>query len=187
LAIDEATVIMTGKSLLWPQFESSAERYAGSIGKRAQLELAVSHAQSETMDELTARLQKNMPEHFWSERWDAGRLARTESMSSYATTTEAGIREALGEDSELHKRWCSNVGDFRRCPMCASLEGQIVKVDEPFYAEWTTFSKKRGMRMHTAKIDHAPGHACCLCVETVWRENWAKYSRRDQGSERAAA
>ena len=186
LALDEAAVIANGKSLLWPQFESSAERYAGSIGERTKLELAVSRAKSETMDELTNRLQKNLPDIFEGERWAAERLARTESMSAYATTTEGGIRDALGDDPELKKRWCSSVGDFRRCAMCASLEGQVVDVDEPFHAVWTTFSKKRGMRSHSLDIEKAPAHPCCVCCETVWRESWAKYSRRDEG-ERAAA
>ena len=187
LALDEAAVIANGKSLLWPQFESSAERYAGSIGERTKLELAVSRAKSETMDELTNRLQKNLPDIFDGERWAAERLARTESMSAYATTTEGGIRDALSDDPELKKRWCSSVGDFRRCPMCASLEGQVVDVDEPFHAVWTTSSKKRGMRSHSLDIEKAPAHPCCVCCETAWRESWAKYSRRDEGSERAAA
>ena len=185
LALDEAAVIASGKSLLWPQFESSAERYAGSIGERTRLELAVSRAKSETMDELTNRLQKNLPDIFEGERWGAERLARTETMSSYATTTEGGIRDALEDDPELKKRWCSNVGDFRRCPMCAALDGQVVDVDEPFHAVWTTYSKK-GARTHELFIDHAPGHPNCLCNECPWRESWAKYSRRDEG-ERAAA
>lgn len=192
LAIDEAVVIATGKSLLWPQFESSAERYAGSIGERTKLELAVSRAQSETIDELTNRLQRNVfsgeqGSAFFTERWDAERLARTESMSAYSSTTEASLRDALAEDPSLRKRWCSAVGDFRRCAMCASLEGQVVEINEPFHAVWTTFSKKRGMRTHSLDIEKSPAHACCVCGETIWRENWAKYSRRDQASERAAA
>ena len=166
LAIDEVVVIATGKSLLWPQFESSAERYAGSIGERTKLELAVSRAQSETIDELTNRLQRNVfsgeqGSAFFSERWDAERLARTETMASYSETTEASLREALAEDPELRKRWCSAVGDFRRCPMCASLEGQVVEVDEPFHAEWDTVSK-RGSRHHSLEVEKAPAHPCCL-------------------------
>ena len=187
LALDEAAVIASGKSLLWPQFESSAERYAGSIGERTKLELAVSRAKSETMDELTNRLQKNLPDIFEGERWGAERLARTETMSAYSQTTEDAIRAAKEDDPDLKKRWCSAVGDFRRCAMCASLEGQTVDVDQPFHAEWVTYSKKRGMRRHSLTVEKSPAHSCCVCCETAWRESWAKYSRRDEGSERAAA
>ena len=209
LALDEAAVIANGKSLLWPQFESSAERYAGSIGERTKLELAVSRAKSETMDELTNRLQKNLPDIFDGERWAAERLARTESMSAYATTTEGerwdaerlartesmasysttsaeGIGAAKEDDPELVMRWDSSI-DFRRCAACASLDGKTVEPGEMFHAEWYSHSKKGGMRFHSMDVDKSPLHPCCRCVVVPWRESWAKYSRRDEGSERAAA
>ena len=186
LALDEAAVIANGKSLLWPQFESSAERYAGSIGERTKLELAVSRAKSETMDELTNRLQKNLPDIFEGERWDAERLARTESMASYSTTSAEGIGAAKEDDPELVMRWDSSI-DFRRCAACASLDGKTVEPGEMFHAEWYSHSKKGGMRFHSMDVDKSPLHPCCRCVVVPWRESWAKYSRRDEGSERAAA
>ena len=186
LALDEAAVIASGKSLLWPQFETSAERYAGSIGERTKLELAVSRAKSETMDELTNRLQKNLPDIFEGERWDAERLARTETMASYSTTSSEAIGAAKEDDSELVMRWDSSI-DFRRCAACASLDGKTVEPGEMFHAEWSSHSKKGGMRFHSMDVDKSPLHPCCRCVVVPWRESWAKYSRRDEGSERAAA
>jgi len=186
LALDEAAVIANGKSLLWPQFESSAERYAGSIGERTKLELSVSRAKSETMDELTNRLQKNLPDIFEGERWNAERLARTETMASYSTTSAEGIGAAKEDDPELVMRWDSSI-DFRRCAACASLDGKTVEPGELFHAEWYSHSKKGGMRFHSMDVDKSPLHPCCRCVVVPWREAWAKYSRRDEGSERAAA
>ena len=186
LALDEAAVIANGKSLLWPQFESSAERYAGSIGERTKLELAVSRAKSETMDELTNRLQKNLPDIFEGERWNVERLARTETMASYSTTSAEGIGAAKEDDPELVMRWDSSI-DFRRCAACASLDGKTVEPGELFHAEWYSHSKKGGMRFHSMDVDKSPLHPCCRCVVVPWREAWAKYSRRDEGSERAAA
>ena len=185
LALDEAAVIASGKSLLWPQFESSAERYAGSIGERTRLELAVSRAKSETMDELTNRLQKNLPDIFEGEWWDAERIARTETMSAYATTSGESIADAKEDDPELVMRWDSSV-DFRRCPACASLDGKTADVGELFHAVWVTYSKK-GPRSHEMSVERPPLHPQCRCVAVPWRESWAKYSRRDEGSERAAA
>lgn len=186
LALDEAAVIASGKSLLWPQFESSAARYAGSIGERTKLELAVSRAKSETMDELTNRLQRNLPDIFDGERWAAERLARTETMASYATTSAEAIGAAKEDDSELVMRWDSSI-DFRRCAACASLDGKTVEPGELFHAEWYSHSKKGGVRFHAMDVDKPPLHPCCRCVSVPWRESWAKYSRRDEGSERAAA
>jgi hypothetical protein len=181
LALDEAVVIATGKKLLWPQFESSAKKYAGRVGERARHELAVSRARSETIDELTNRLQKRLPDVFRANRWDAERLARTESLNSYNVVHERSIIEAHKEDADLMSRWDAS-RDFRRCPMCASLDGQVVDISkgEKFVAHWFSKSKKRGAREHTMTIDCAPSHPCCRCVIVAWRASWAAYARNKQ-------
>jgi hypothetical protein len=187
LAIDQAVVIATGRSLMWPRFETSAARYAGTIGDRLRLELAVSRTRSETMDELTRRLLTKMPDIFEGERWSAERLARTETMASYNFTAIEGIHEAKAEDPELVIRWDS-AHDFRRCPACGSLDGKTVKPGEKFTAVWTTISKRTGkLRQHSITVDAAPLHPLCRCSCGAWRESWAKYSRRDEVSYQQAA
>jgi hypothetical protein len=175
LAFDEAIILARGKKLLWPRFESSAKKYAGEAGEGLKFELAVSRARSETIDELTNRLEARLPAVFKSGRWDVERLARTETMNGYNLFHEEAIAKAAEEDGELRRRWDATV-DFRRCRMCASLDGQVVKVGEKFHAEWKTMTKK-GLRLHVRDVDEAPAHPCCRCVVCAWRESWASYAR----------
>lgn len=176
IALDEAIIVSRGKKLLWKRFESSAGKYAGTVGARAQRELAVGMIRSETMDELTTRLSTRLPKVFRSNRWDAERLVRTETMNAYNVYHEEGIVEASKEDPQMSRRWDATY-DFRRCPMCASIDGQVVKVGEKFRAEWTTYSRRGGVRHHAMDVDTSPAHPCCRCVVCAWRNSWASYSR----------
>jgi hypothetical protein len=92
LPIDEAIVITRGNKLLWPEFESSAEKYAGSIGEKAKLQLAISRAKGETIHEATNRLQKFLPGVFRNERSDAERLVLTECLTGDTLVDTAVIR-----------------------------------------------------------------------------------------------
>lgn len=177
IALDEAVILATGRKLLWTQFESSAAKYAGSVGERTLRELAVSRARSETIDELTNRLTRTLPDVFRANRWDAERLARTETLNSYNVFHSEGIAEAQDEDPELRERWDATY-DFRRCPMCASLDGQTIDPSkgEKFVAHWYTFSKGRRVE-HTRVIEYMLAHPVCRCVRTIWRASWAAYSR----------
>lgn len=177
IALDEAVLIAEGKKLLWPQFESSSKKYAGRVGENLQRELAVSRARSETIDELTNRLQRKLPDVFRSNRSDAERLARTESMNAYNSVHEAAIEDLHKEDSEIRERWDAS-RDFRRCPMCASLDGQVIDLskDEKFVARWWSHSK-HGVREHVLRVEGAPAHPRCRCTVTAWRASWAAYAR----------
>jgi hypothetical protein len=180
IPLDEAIILTRGKKLLWPRFETSAEKYAGGIGDRTRFHLATSRARGETIYELTNRLEKNLPDVFKANRWDAERLARTETMNAYNTFHQEAIIEGHKEDPELLSRWDASY-DGRRCPMCASLDGQSVNVakGEMFVARWTTVTKK-GQKLHVLRIKQAPGHPCCRCVETPWRASWAAYARNQR-------
>lgn len=175
IAFEEAAVLAEGKRLLWPQFRSSAARYAGDIGENLQRELAVSRLRSETIDQLTNRLERRLPQVFHGNRWAAERVARTETLNGYNVVARAAIAQGAEEDPELRRRWDATY-DFRRCPLCASLDGQVVKLGEKFHAEWVTVSKK-GLRRHALDLEGSPAHPCCRCSETAWRESWAVYSR----------
>lgn len=179
LAFEEMAVLASGKRLLWPQFKSSAERYADSIGERTRTELAISRARSETIGELTNRLQRRLPEVFRNERWDAERLARTETMEAYGTVHSEALAQAQEDDPLLGERWDATV-DFRRCPMCASLDGQFIHPEkgEHFVAKWTTYSKK-GPRSHAKVITRSTAHPNCRCVQTAWRDTWPKFANKN--------
>jgi SPP1 gp7 family putative phage head morphogenesis protein len=154
LPIDEAIIIARGNKLLWPRFERSASKYAGEVGERARRELAISHARGETVDELTNRLFKRMPAVFKGERWDAERLARSESHRAYDEFHKQGIREALAEDDKIRER-IDAAHDGRLCPDCAALDGQVYEV---------------------GKGPMLPFHPCCRCCRTIWRESWASFA-----------
>lgn len=163
IPLQEAALLADGKKLLWPRFESSAEKYAAGIGERTKFHLAVSRARAETIDELTNRLQRHLPDVFRGNRWDAERLGRTESLNSYNEAHRLAVEQAHEEDPTIRERWDATY-DFRRCPMCASLDGQVIDPTkgEKYVARWFTKSKKRGLKQHVLVIEKAPAHPCCL-------------------------
>lgn len=188
IPLQEAAIIAEGKKLLWPQFESSAEKYAARIGERTQFHLAVSRARAETIDELTNRLERHLPDVFRGNRWDAERLARTESVNAYNSAHHIAVEQAHEEDPTIRERWDATY-DFRRCPMCASLDGQVIDTvkGEKYIARWTTWSKKNGLIRHMRVIERAPAHPNCRCSVSIWKEAWAKYARTQDPQERLAA
>jgi SPP1 gp7 family putative phage head morphogenesis protein len=163
LAIEEAAILAEGKRILWPRFASSAKRYAGRVGERTRFQIAVSRARGETIDELTRRLQAKLPHVFHGERWDAERLARTETMNAANEYHHDAIREATKDDDKLLERWDA-CHDGRLCVECASLDGQVTEVDEDFKAK----SGARGER--------PPIHPACRCVLLPWRETWPTFA-----------
>lgn len=188
IPLQEAAILADGKKLLWPQFESSAAKYVNGIAERTKFHLAVSRARSETIDELTNRLERHLPDVFRGNRWDAERLGRTETISAYNESHRLAVEQAHEEDPSIRERWDATY-DFRRCPMCASLDGQVIDPTkgEKYVARWFTKSKKRGPKQHVLAIEKAPAHPCCRCSCTVWREAWAKYARTQTPQERLSA
>ena len=174
LAFEEAAILAEGKRILWPRFESSAQRYAGSIGEKTRFQLAVSRSRGETIDELTRRLQAKLPHVFHGERWDAERLARTECSNAAAEYHHEALVEAAKDDDQLMERWDAT-HDGRLCPMCASLDGQVVALDEDYVADWVTFSKK-GSRSHHERVGHTIAHPQCRCPRSPWRETWPTFA-----------
>jgi hypothetical protein len=154
LAIDEALVIARGDKLLWPRFERSAAKYAGEVGDRTRVQLAISRARSETFDELTNRLQRKLPSIFHAERWDAERLARNETMHAYGVLHQEAISEAARDDDQIRER-IDGSADGRRCINCAYLDGKVYDVGEG---------------------PELPYHVCCRCIKVIWRESWASFA-----------
>lgn len=177
VSIDAAAIIAEGDKVLVKQFASSARTYAGSIGENLIQELAVSRVKSESIFELTNRLQQRMPHLFQSDRWGAERLARSETISAYSTYHVEGIKQIAEEDPEILARWDASF-DWRRCPMCGSLDGQVRDVanGEKFVAEWFTKSKK-GVRSHRRAAEKPPIHPACRCCLTPWRLSWGMVAR----------
>jgi SPP1 gp7 family putative phage head morphogenesis protein len=165
LAFEEAAILAEGKRILWPRFESSARRYAGRVGDKARFELAVSRARGETVDELTMRLQKRLPHVFHGERWDAERLARTETMNASNEYHHQALLEARNDDPRLRERWDAT-HDGRLCVECASLDGQVADIDEDFVAR------------SGARAPRPPIHPQDRCIVLPWRDTWPTYASK---------
>lgn len=178
LNIDSAATLAIGEVALIDRFESSARRYAGSIGEGVKNELAVSRLKNETFFETSNRLQRRLPEIFADDRKRAWTVARTETMEAYNHHHFNSVIAASREDPTIKSRWDSSF-DSRRCPICRSLDGQVKDVanGEEFVATWTTFSKHNGSKVHQMRLRRPTAHPCCRCVLTPWRESWAKYLR----------
>jgi hypothetical protein len=185
VAIDEAAVLAEGRKLLAHRFESSARRYSKAMRQKIASELAVSKLRGETMDEAAARLMARMPAVFNGLRWRADTLVRTELMHSYNVQHEAGVRQLRREDPEIRMRWDAYF-DRRTCPICASLDGQIIDPEgsRRYRAEWMTPTKD-GPRRHPTTRQHKstherpPAHPRCRCVLTAWKAEWAEDITRE--------
>jgi hypothetical protein len=97
------------------------------------------------------------------------------TMNAAAEYQHRALVEASADDPKLMERWDA-AHDGRLCPMCASLDGQVVALDEYYEARWVTFSKKRGMRQHYAKVGHTVAHVDCRCVRCAWRKGWPTFA-----------
>lgn len=177
IALDQAAIIARGDKVLFKQFESSAAKYADSIGDSVINELAVSRVKSETIFELTNRLERRLPHVFQGQRYDAERLARTETLSAYSQYHYEGLKDIHADDETIVARWDASY-DSRRCPACASLDGQVKNVakGEKFEAEWWTFRKRSGKATHHYRsVEKPPLHPNCfpagtpVLTSTGWR------------------
>lgn len=181
VSIEVAGVIASGEKLLLKRFATSAQRYAGEVRESVVRELALSRVRGETMFELTNRLERELPYIFRGHRAGAARLARTETQHAYNVFHLEGLKQAKEDDEALVARWDASY-DWRRCPMCASLDGQVADVahGKKFEARWFSRSKRKGIREHVAYIEHPPGHPNCRCVVTAWHPSWERMARREE-------
>lgn len=162
IPIEPAAIIAKGDKLLLKRYATSAKRYAGRVRDSVVRELAVGRLKGETIFELTGRLNKALPRVFQGQRWDAERLARSETMSAYNRVHFEGLHAIHEDDPTILARWDASF-DWRRCPACASLDGEIKNVakGEKFTATWISRSK-RGVRSHRVTVEHPPLHPNCF-------------------------
>jgi len=178
VSIDAAAIIANGDKLLIRRFASSAQKYAGDVGDRVRVELAISRSRSESIFELTNRMQRRLPAMFEADRWDAERLSRTETINAYSEYHLEGLRQINEDDSSILARWDASY-DYRRCRMCGSLDGQVRNVakGDKFVAIWTSVSRRGKARQHRLEVEKPPAHPCCRCCLTPWREDWGEVAR----------
>ncbi len=174
IPVEAGSIIAKGDTLLIDRFKSSAKRYAGDTRKTVIRELAVSRFRGETIDELTVRLQKNVPIAWTRTRHNAERLARTETMNAYNVYHREGLFEAAADDSTLVQRWDASY-DRRRCPICASLDGKLIPIERG--AEYTARWELRSGKTASLKTEQPPVHPNCRCVLTPWRQEWEEFAR----------
>lgn len=185
LPLNEAAAIANANSFLIPHYRTSAKRYVGNVRDDIKQQLAIGVLKGETIDELTDRLVKHGGPKGWVAlrgvkgergarvqliteglfkryRYWAERVVRTEVMSAYNTVADASIRQLAKDDGELRRRW-NSAADWRLCPICHELDGQIAKVDEPFKGGYVT----------------APAHPNCRCNVGPWKERWQTEAQQE--------
>jgi SPP1 gp7 family putative phage head morphogenesis protein len=178
LPLDEAAMLASGRELLIPRFKTSAARYVGAVRDDIRQQLALGVLRNETIDELTDRLVrlggpkgivalrgiKGQPGAllerideglFRRYRYWAERVVRTEVMHAYNVQADLVLEQAHAEDPALRRRW-NAAADWRVCPICRELDGQVVDVGQPFRGGFST----------------APCHPNCRCVVGPWKDVW---------------
>lgn len=181
--IDTAAVVAVERGPLFMRFESSAQRYAGDVGRDIQRELALGILKGETVFELTERLVLNGGPRgevalrgilgdpdasseviaeglFRRYRHWASRLARTELQRASNVVLDRGIFELSQYDSEIIRRWDASV-DSRLCEICFALHGQTAPIDGYFAGGY----------------ESAPAHPYCRCRVGAWKAAWEQYRR----------
>lgn len=185
IPLDRAKLLAEGKKTLWPKYKTSANRYAGQVGRDIQKQLAIGVVKGETVDQLTARLAKlggprgqvylkGMPgapgakAEYISEglfrryRHYAERLARTEIVSAYNSTALDGMEELEKEDPGYYKRWDAAI-DGRTCVVCGGLDDLVRPLDKDF----------------AYGISQPPAHPNCRCAQVIWRKEWKEAAHKD--------
>jgi SPP1 gp7 family putative phage head morphogenesis protein len=169
-----AASIAHGKTTLMQRYATSAKRYAGSVGDDIRHQMAIGLVKGETIREMTKRLVGPgsrlkvgkldiLPDaagpisdrlfnkyEFW-----ASRLIRTEVLNAYNVAADEAIVALGKDDPSLVRRWDSTL-DYRTCPACGAMDGEVTGLREPF---------KGG-------IDRPPLHPQCRCSVIVWRDDW---------------
>ena len=184
LHIDMSRLILDEKRVLMFRFDHSAMKYAGNIGKEVQRRLAIGIVKNESVGQLVRRLMKipatmadrmtNMQKAdkvasagFFSAKWEAERLVRTEKVNAYNALQIAALKKdnaTAAADPEYAaiggggwwKKWDAT-NDKRTCGICHDLDGKIVPLNQPF----------------PGGVDHPPIHPCDRCAVVPWQEGWS--------------
>ena len=175
VSIDRAAVLAKGEGLLFKKYPESGAHYAGAIGDEVRKRLALGTLKQQSISEMKDDMFKAIPEVFKGARYRAERLIRSEVMESYNTFHHESLIDAHEEDDDIKMRWDASY-DFRRCPICADLDGRIVEVDGQFKASWTT----AGGKGKSATYQRPPAHPQCRCVLVPWIEEWPSYDWPDR-------
>jgi len=152
------------------RYKESARRYSEEAQTRIRSHLSVGVLKNESIGQMAERIKGLVPvaeqragasmaqsmadglsrnQYFAAER-----LVRTEMMEAYNAHHEDGLRDWASDTPGAMKRW--NAARDRHCVLCASLNGQIRKVDEEFDGGYM----------------HPPRHPYCRCVVIPWMEGW---------------
>jgi SPP1 gp7 family putative phage head morphogenesis protein len=179
VALNTAAIIAKGDRMLIPRHVSSAERYAGLVGRDIRHQLALGMVRGETIDQMTVRLMRlggpkglvyvrgaardpGAISEFISEglftryRSWAERVARTETLNAYNVQADIGIKAA--EDAAgvgLQRAWNAAL-DRRVCLDCRDMDGRTAPIGQPFPGGCMA----------------PPLHPNCRCSVVAWHPDW---------------
>jgi len=178
LPIKQAAILAEGKKMMIPRFAKSVSTYGGQVFDDIKTQLAIGVVRQETIHQLTNRLMRistfkppisragDDPSVYADEiakglfmryRYKAERIVRTEVINAYNETAAIGITEANQHDPAIRKRWDAT-NDMRVCRICASLHGEVVKVDHAF----------------STGVMAPPQHPNCRCAVIAWSPTWTE-------------
>jgi len=181
--LSSAAVMARAQHEIIPRIATSAARYVQTVREDMRHQFALGLVRGENFEQLTNRLRRlggprglvalrgiagdpgAQVEHiaeglFARYRHWAERVVRTEVINAYNVEHVAGIEELNDElaadgQTALQQRWDSTP-DFRRCSLCAALDGQVRAIGDEF----------------APGVLRPPRHPNCRCVVVAWDPSW---------------
>lgn len=173
LNIPVAKVLTNVKRTMMGRFETSADKYAGAVGRRIRNELAVGVIRGESVGEMTKRVigawnyaraakkgatkvADEMADNvLFKSKSEATRLIRTEIVNAYTESQIESLYEAEDEDPGYMKMWDA-ASDKRVCIACYEMNGVAVSIHQNFRGGI------QGPPLH-------PNDRCCI---VPWHRGW---------------
>lgn len=178
LPIEEAArfagLIDKRRGSLLEQHESSMRRYGRMVVAEINIELKISLAAGETLDEARDRVDKVID----GETWQAERIARTETSWAANITHVDGIKEIAQEVPDLYQQWIEN------CDASGQPNDHRVGVDS--LAMHLQLAKPGGMFTMPAHAPVPDAEGKTEVSKSLVGESWAAPPCRPNGRETVA-
>jgi len=165
IQLDALRRIAEPEGLLLDRYEASVARYGaelrGDIQRRLSVHLVRRSAVREGVLDVAGKLETSAVS---GARWRADRIVRTELHNALSVGNQASLESAAEVLPGLKREWDSTL-DARTSSICRALDGQVVRIREPF-------------RYSGREIAHPPAHPNCRARAVPWRAEWAELAQQ---------
>ncbi len=173
------------KGILLTKFDEHAQNYSAWFKSRIEQELLLAQVKKMTIGETAQQLYRTIPGAFEDGYYWAERLVRNETMNAYGAAHMEYFQDLASQEKGWKLRWDS-ARDSRTCPICRSLDNQVVNAaeGEKFKAEWRTVTKGKGGKgpkgaTKRLEVERPPAHIQCRCSAWPWRAEFTEYMDTD--------